>query len=639
MRKGFALVSTLIFLSVLMALLTAYFVMTRIELGATTASIRQTTGFYAAEAGLNLRAERVRQRFEGYQMPTGTPPSPANPCQGANQGSGDLACQTYNLQGRQVITYVTEDPRNADPAQRRKVVPAGEEYEGLMMEEYVYTVASEARGPDGRTEAILEMRFKNRLIPLFQFAIFYEEDLEFNRTAPMTLNGPVHSNRDIYLDAGRPSSTLAINGRVTAAGRIWRGDKANRDSGGVVQVFDGQTLRSVNSTGSLREVGTTELNNWNGWLRARQPSLSPPRPATFDPPWRGNTPLGDRLYWNRADLRAVLNLAMNPPQIELRAANNQPLPFYNGATPASCGLGYSNTFYNNRERRSIQMLEVNLRNLLSCLEAGNIRYPDGTPIPLTDSTDGGLVLFFSVQGPDSDRVNGYGVRVQNSRDLASNSGNFVRGLTLVTDQALYLQGDFNAGNNWRPAALISDSINVLSNNWANSVGYPRRSDCFSNASQLAGDQKSSPACRNRGQGFPSGDNHNDTSRWLPQATDTTVRAAVLAGASITPSQGGPGGGGVHNLFRFHEHWGGNTASCCNGNVTYTQATFTFLGSLVSLWQPRNVDGSFFVGPPWYQPPNRNLGFDDRFSAFQNLPPLTPMAVYLKQERFLRYFER
>lgn len=638
MRGGFALVSTLIFLTVLMALLTAYFVLTRIELGATGASARQTTGFYAAEAGLNLRAEEVRQKFSGYNRPLGTSPSPTNPCQGSNQGTGDFACKTYNIQGRSVITYVTEDPRNADANLRRRVVPPGEPYEGLMMEEYVYTTLSEAKGPDARTEAILEMRFKSRLISLFQFAIFYEEDLEFNRTAPMTLNGPVHTNRDLYLDAGRPNSTLRINGRTTAAGRIWRGDKSSRDSGGIVQVFDGANLRTVRSTGALRSVPESEQREWNGWMQANQPRLAPPRPATFDPPWRGTAPAEERLYWNRAEVRVVLNLNATTPTVELRTPENAPMPFFAGATASDCGLGSSGTFYNNRERTSIRMLEVDLWRLLTCLRDGRIRHPDGRIIPLDDDTDGGLVLFLTVQGPDSDRVNNYGVRVRNAATLAAQDGTAVRGLTLVTDQALYLQGDFNA-QNWRPAAIISDSMNLLSNAWANSTNYPRHVGCFSNASSLQGDQKSNPNCRNRGMGFPNGDNHNDTSRWLPQAASTTVNAAILTGASITPTRGGQIGGGVHNIFRFHEHWGGNTSSCCGGSVSYSVATYTFLGSIVSLWEPRNVNGAFHVGPPWYQPPNRNWGFDTRFSEFQNLPPLTPMAVYLKQERFLRYFER
>lgn len=82
MRKGFALVTVLIMLVVLMSLLTAYFTLTRIELGATQASVRQTTGFYAAEGGLNLRAEEVRARFLGYGEALGNQPLREQPLPG-----------------------------------------------------------------------------------------------------------------------------------------------------------------------------------------------------------------------------------------------------------------------------------------------------------------------------------------------------------------------------------------------------------------------------------------------------------------------------------------------------------------------------------------------------------------------------
>jgi hypothetical protein len=218
MRKGFALVTVLIMLVVLMSLLTAYFTLTRIELGATQASVRQTTGFYAAEAGLNLRAEEVRARFLGYGRPSGTSPSGNNPCQGSNQGSGDFACKTYTISGRTVRTYMVEHPGNPQTVQ----IPPGELFENLEAQEYRYSLFSEAIGPDGRTEAILEMVFKSRLVPMFQFAAFYDKDLEINPGPDMTLNGRVHTNGDLYLG---PRQILTIEGQTSTAGRLFRGRK------------------------------------------------------------------------------------------------------------------------------------------------------------------------------------------------------------------------------------------------------------------------------------------------------------------------------------------------------------------------------------------------------------------------------
>lgn len=632
-RQGFALVSSLILLAVLMALLTAYFTLSQIEISATRSTANQTAGFYAAEAGLNLRAEEVRVKFQGYNRPSGTSPSATNPCVGSNQGSGDFACKSYTLSGREVISYVVETPGNPQIVR----IPPGEDYQNLNAQEYRYSVFSQAVGQENRPEAILEMRFKSRAVPLFQFAIFYGQDLEFNRTAPMTLAGPVHTNSDLYLDAGG-SSTLTIQGQVTAAGTIYRGNKSSRGSTGTVRVTDGSSDRTVNSTGSLRTVPSSEQRNWNGWLRGGVDRLTVPTPETFNPPWRTG---GAGEYWNKADMRVVLDLTKATPTVEVRNRDNTLHPI-NTILATSCAgaLGSSNTFFNNREQRNITMLEVDVRRLLDC-----IRNDSATTrllgFGLDDTSDGGLVLHFSVQGPASDVVNGYGVRITNARQLSASDGTAVKGLSLVTDQAMYIQGDFNAPTDpaqWRPAALMADSMNLLSNNWSNGVAYPnpRPAGC---TATLAGDAKSRSACRLRGQPLPTGDNGSDTTRWLPQATTTTVNAAVLSGAAITPVQGGQEGGGVHNIFRFHEHWGSNTGTCCSGAVSYTTATFRYTGSIVSLAQPRNVNGAFFLGPPWYQPPVRDWTFDTRFNVYENLPPLSPRFVYLRQELFMRQFER
>ncbi len=632
-KSGFALISVITLLVVLMALIAAYFMLTRIELKTTKASQDQTSGFYAAEAGLNLRAEEIRQTFVGYNRPTGTSPSTNHPCQGGDLGSGDFACKAYTLNGRKVWTYVIEDPNN--PTLIR--IPPGESFQNLNAQEYRYSVFSTAYGPEGEPEAILEMRFKSRLVPLFQFAIFYRNDLEFNHTAPMTLNGPVHSNGDIYFDAGG-GATLTVRGQVTTAGSIWRGDKSRQDCHGTVQITTGASLRALPCNGdTLRQVPDSELTPWGSWIQTHIRPLTVPPPGAISPPW---SPSGGGLYWRQADLRAVLVLDnnQNPQRIELRDRSNNPLPF-NLTSNCPTAFTTSSSFYNNRERTYIRMLDVDVRAVLDCIHANR----NTLGFDINDTTDGGLVFYFTVQGPNSNGLNNYGVRLRNGAVLASTDPTApqIRGLTVVTDQALYVQGDYNR-TNWKPAAFISDSLNALSNNWANTENYPVSGNAPGCGATLSGDQKSDPVCRNRTGATPTPpnqDNWTDTSRWLPQATTTTINAAVLTGASITPTQGGQGGGGVHNIFRFHEHWGGNTQNCCNGQVTYSVARFNYLGSIVSLWQPQHVNGPFFVGPPWYQPPVRNIQFDQRFNDYANLPPLTPRFVYLRQELFEREFEQ
>jgi len=609
MRKGFALVTVLIMLVVLMSLLTAYFTLTRIELGATQASVRQTTGFYAAEAGLNLRAEEVRARFLGYGRPSGTSPSGNNPCQGSNQGSGDFACKTYTISGRTVRTYMVEHPGNPQTVQ----IPPGELFENLEAQEYRYSLFSEAIGPDGRTEAVLEMVFKSRLVPMFQFAAFYDKDLEINPGPPMTLNGRVHTNGDLYLG---PGEILTIQGQTSTAGRLFRGRKDRNVCGGTVQILlangDYRPLQCQGQT--RRAYSQSEVAPWGGRIQVGVNRVTVPAPEELDPD-------PGRTYFSQAHLRLRLNLFNNPPTVEVvrRDGNVDSLatsdlnvcPGTIGGPPGRA-VGHSDTFFDNREGKAIQMLEVDLQALLDCAHLRNLL---GGGVRLDDATYGGLVFHLTVHGPNSRaRGNGYGVRIRNGAYIGSSipGAPRPRGLTIVSDQPAYIQGDFNRNANWIPAAFLADAINILSNAWDR-------------------DDRSHQRLAQR------------------RASNTEVNAAFLSGTDTTGGEEGVGGqdrgqynGGLENYPRFHEAW-----QWRSGNDR-TFATFTYRGSFVSLGPSRRAGGRWCYGMDncngyatfhgTYEAPRRQWSYDVRFSQGQ-LPPLSPRFVYLKQERFLREFER
>jgi hypothetical protein len=753
-------------------LLTAELV-ARVDSNGTKSSGNSAAGFYAAEAGLNLRAKDIKTKFVGYNVPTGTSPIVGNPsalpCKGSNAGYGDFACDnTLTVQDYlypndatktiPVSTYVIDQNLDSSGVSKPTSVNIGpnEPFAGLNAQEYRYDVVSTAYDRANNPSASLGIRFKSRLVPLFQFFAFYEKDLDLSKPAPLNINGPMHSNGNIYLNAG---GDVKLYGQLTSAGKMYRGSKVstetcNHNSNG----YSGK-LWIKNAAGTLLEmacygspnaeittdttnknrinVGGTYVNDWGGQILPNIPKLTLPSASLVDAKLPTTTNKYD--YWNKADLRIALRLTNNtaesPVSIEVvnadkstnaaatatlnsstclptattvnlaasptsyatssnsltvangsifkygdplrisgssvddfdenviastasnvntlvtgttltlrrplgkpsASAPTKTIPSVAGVTVQKAIVWSSKTFYNYREKtldttpsralkdtgRLIRMLNVDVKGIMSC--AGSLMGKS-----IDDATEGGLVWHFTVIGPNSevdvtdtsktpaDSPNSYGIRLYNGDTLASTVAGApsIKGLTIVSDQAMYIRGNYNSINK-KPASLIADSINVLSNNsplddsytctaWAD---FTTKSASDYNASDCTGTTLLSDR----------------------KAVDTTINAAFLAGVDETTAT--DSSGGLNNYPRLHEDW---------SNSISPPATLSYRGSMVSLGQPRKINGKFGnVGNAYniYFAPNRDWAYDTDFDNASNLPPLSPRFVYLRQERFSRDYTR
>jgi PilX N-terminal len=168
------------------------------------------------------------------------------------------------------------------------------------------------------------------------------------------------------------------------------------------------------------------------------------------------------------------------------------------------------------------------------------------------------------------------------------------GLTIVSENPVYLQGDYNNpglsttfANPAVGAAIIADAVTLLSDNWndVNSFAFPYLNTLNGRV-----------------------------------AHDTTYRVAVAAGKGIpfiNPTgyyQDFGTDGGAHNFLRFMEDWG---ASKPNGKLYYQ-------GSIVSMYYNHQAVGTYKCCTTVYQPPGRAYQFDTNFLTPSLLPPLTPM---------------
>jgi hypothetical protein len=167
------------------------------------------------------------------------------------------------------------------------------------------------------------------------------------------------------------------------------------------------------------------------------------------------------------------------------------------------------------------------------------------------------------------------------------------GLTIASENPVYVQGNFNAtaaSVTQEPnvaAAIIADAVTLLSNNWHDSRSF------------------TSP--------------HLASGR---SATQTGFRMAVLAGKSLafarptawTSLRDFGTDGGVHDFLRSLESWN-------NSNP------LRYSGSLVSFFASRQAVGTYKSGvsgtPNIFSIVNRTFTFDTDFLTMATLPPGTP----------------
>ena len=126
-------------------------------------------------------------------------------------------------------------------------------YAGLYASVIPYKISSTATMDSTGTQVKLEREFNNYLVPLFQFGMFSNDDIEIHPGPLLTFNGRIHSNKNIYA----LQNTQFLN-RLTMAGEFvrdaWRNGKANSGGGNnnVYVRVNGTDVQSTVGNGSVK---------------------------------------------------------------------------------------------------------------------------------------------------------------------------------------------------------------------------------------------------------------------------------------------------------------------------------------------------------------------------------------------------
>lgn len=219
--------------------------------------LQRTQTFYASSAGLEKMTNDFSNLFRRKMNPTtadlntiaGAPPD-ALLTEGFSF-TQNLAEDTDKLSELRAIQGL---PSNIYP---RVNIPDGP-YAGLYASIIPYKMSSTASRSATRTEVKLEREYNNYLVPLFQFGMFSNEDIEIHPGPLMTFNGRIHSNKNIYA----LRNTKFLN-RLTMAGEFvrdaTRGGESNTSSGNteVYVEVGGINVQSTLGNGSVKSGSGT----------------------------------------------------------------------------------------------------------------------------------------------------------------------------------------------------------------------------------------------------------------------------------------------------------------------------------------------------------------------------------------------
>jgi hypothetical protein len=441
------------------------------------------------------------------------------------------------------------------------------QYRGLVGYPNIFRIVSHAQEVNSplTVKGAVEQQVQVSIIPLYQFAMFYNLDYECTALPAMMVNGTVHCNGDMYL---APHTSLTFNNDVTCTKKIYRSAKqGNAYPGKGPVVFNGASDGGV-STLTL-PIGT------NNSIAAVREVIEIP-PTTED----HLSAMGQQRFYNRANMIIVVS------NTTISITSGRETGFKNKVLLVPDFINITNTFFNGRENKKVRCTDIDIGKFIQW-QTNRVLNTITYPAPML----GLLGEIINVPGEEirviyiadfrtTNSTVQMGIRLRNAQTLPA------AGLTVASPHPVYTLGHYNCPENSHlgttntsktaPASIVADAITILSANWNDNGGAPV-----------------------------------DLSLRLP--APTTVNAAFVAGIVQTTKDKGYSGG-VENFPRFLENW--------------DKVTSTYNGSMVVMFESKHAVAPWKEIGGYYMPPVRNWSFDMNFRDPLRLPPATPAASVL-----------
>jgi hypothetical protein len=501
-------------------------------------------------------------------------------------------------------------------------------------------------------------------IPLFQFAIFYNQDLEINPGSAMTINGRVHSNYNIWATGSSASSPLNFTSSVDAAGFVtntpspldpqnWPNTNSPPNRSGNVNYADPNSPVS-NADSLTLPIGDGTNNNpvdAKAILNLPPDGMGAPLPAAYSTNGQvylynqadliiSNSPSGINgesstnvltvFYQNPNRVMPLTTVAPNVQSLQTVSSNSYvaSLSYVTNMIPETTyvtNIVYYTSGKNKGKIKSTtitphtsyypQVVEETVTNVVtSYVTITNSYYSFVTNQTFYDYREGKTVQAVQV---DVGNLNAW---------LANNSTNGGAqyqqlNTTGSTDKnhginSIYVFNSASEDNSNLPAVRVTDGAQLPADGLTVATPMPIYVKGDYNIttdgvhySRTLGDVVNTVPAALLGDAITVlstnwSDSYNSgTSLSSRNPVSTTLNAATMEG--IVPSDGSHYSGGVENFLRLLENWSGKT-------ITYN-------GSIVVMFP------SQYATSPWnntvYGVPTRQWGFDANFKDPSGLPPM------------------
>ncbi|MBX3244240.1 MAG: pilus assembly PilX N-terminal domain-containing protein [Acidobacteria bacterium] len=248
-EKGSAIVIALFVLVLLAGFVALATTRTASEAMSVANETAEGRALYAAQGSLEMMTRRLNNHF-GKKLRATTSdldairdPSQIQAVDGFDRYEFDQKIGEIGMDEDQKYTVITGGP-----------------FSGLFAGRDHYRLSTTVTDPNGIEVELARNVIANR-IPIFQFGIFYDDDLELFRPPLFSFGGRVHSNRHFFLSPG--SEGVYFDSRITAAGHIvtesWRtgysGDNYNatyiKDAYGDFQLLNRNEGSVRNGAGNI----------------------------------------------------------------------------------------------------------------------------------------------------------------------------------------------------------------------------------------------------------------------------------------------------------------------------------------------------------------------------------------------------